>query len=139
MQSRLFKIPNFPSRLWIGKNLEVYIAQDQHFKIQILDLMIYWEKLCPNLSLTVDNKIGNSQKKGWSHFKLNINDWDILFPKILRIYQWIGKNIFHWGKCDKPIWEFCPYHRIFGQKAKYLFLAYVYVALENELKRLVKC
>ena len=139
MQSRLFKIPNFSSRLWIGKNLEVYTAQDQHFKIQILDLMIYWEKLCPNLSLTVDNKIGNSQKKGWSHFKLNINDWDILFPKILRIYQWIGKNIFHWGKCDERIWEFRPYHRIFGQKAKYLFLAYVYVALENELKRLVKC
>ena len=44
-------------------------------------------KLCPNLNFIVENKMGNSHKKGWSHFKLNINDSDILFPKILRIYQ----------------------------------------------------
>ena len=34
-------------------------------------------KLCPNLSLNVENKMENSHKKGWSHFKLNINDSDI--------------------------------------------------------------
>ena len=27
---------------------------------------------CPNLTLTVENKMGNSHKRGWSHFKLNI-------------------------------------------------------------------
>ena len=56
-------------------------------KYQILNLWISWKNLCPNLSFTVENKVGNSHKKGWSHFKLNINDWDIPFSKILRIYQ----------------------------------------------------
>ena len=46
-----------------------------------------WEKLCPNLSFIAENKTGNLHKKGWSHFKLNTNDWDIPFPKLLRIYQ----------------------------------------------------
>ena len=49
MQSRLFKNPNFPSLLWIGKNLEIYTAPDQHFKIQMLNLWMSWENLCPNL------------------------------------------------------------------------------------------
>ena len=56
-----------------------------------------------NLSFTVENKMGNSHKRGWSYFKLNINGWDIPFPKNLRIYQWIGKNIFHWEKWNEPI------------------------------------
>ena len=103
MQSRIFKSPNFPSLLWIGKNLEIYTAPDQHFKIQMLNLWMSWENLCPNLTFTVENKMGNSHKRGWSHFKLNINDWDIPFPKILRIYQWIGKNIFHWEKWNELI------------------------------------
>ena len=60
------------------------------------------ENLCPNLRFTVENEMGDSHKRGWSHLKLNINDWDIPFPKILRIYQWIGKNIVHWGKCKEP-------------------------------------
>ena len=53
MQSRLFKNPNFPSLLWIGKNLEIYTAPDQHFKIQMLNLWMSWENLCPNLSFTL--------------------------------------------------------------------------------------
>ena len=61
------------------------------------------ENLCPNLTFTIENKMGNSHKRGWSRFKLNINDWDISFPKILRIYQWIGKNNFHWGKWNESI------------------------------------
>ena len=84
--------------LWIGKNLEIYTAPDQHFKIQMLNPWMSWENWCSNLSFTVENKMGNSHKSAWSHFKLNINDWDIPFPKILRIYQWIRKIIFHWGK-----------------------------------------
>ena len=103
MQSRLFKNPNFPSLLWIEKNLEIYTVPDQHFKIQMLNLWMSWEDLCPNLSFTVENKMGNLHKRGWPHFKLNINDWDIPFPKILRIYQWIWKNTFHWGKWNEPI------------------------------------
>ena len=47
-----------------------------------------WETLCLNLSFTVENKIGNSHKKGaWLHFKLNRNNGDIPFSKSLRIYQ----------------------------------------------------
>ena len=92
------KILNFPSLLWIRKNLEIYTAPDQHFKIPMLNLWMSWENLCPNLSFTVENKMENSHKRGWSHFKLKINDWDIPFPKVLRIYQGIGKNIFILGK-----------------------------------------
>ena len=58
----------------LGKILEVYTVLDQHFKIRILNLWMNWEKLCPYLSFTVENKIGNSHKKGWSHFKFTIND-----------------------------------------------------------------
>ena len=80
-----------------------YATPNQHFKIQMLNLWMSWEKLCPNLSFTIGNKMGNSHKRGWSHFKLNINDWDIPFPKILRICQRIGKSTFHWGKWNEPI------------------------------------
>ena len=80
-----------------------YTAPDQHFKIPMSNLCMSWEKLCPNLSFTVENKMENSHKRGWSHFKLKINDWDIPFPKILRVCQWIGKNIFHWGEWNEPI------------------------------------
>ena len=97
------KIPISPSLLWIGKNLEIYTAPDQHFKLQMLNLWMNWENVCPNLNFSVENKMGNSHKRGWPHFKLNINDWDIPFPKNLRIYQWIGKNIFHRGKWNEPI------------------------------------
>ena len=39
-----------------------------------VESMVKWENLCPNLRFTVENKIGNSHKRAWSHFKLNIND-----------------------------------------------------------------
>ena len=32
------------------------------------------EKLCPNLSFVVENKMVNSHKKGGSNLKLNINN-----------------------------------------------------------------
>ena len=100
MQSQLFKNP---ISLWIEKNMEIYTAPDQLFKIQMLNLWMSWESLCPKSTFTVENKMGNSHKKGWSHFKLDINDWDIPFPKILRIYQWIRENIFHFEKWNEPI------------------------------------
>ena len=96
MQARLFKNSSSPSLLWIGKNLEIYAAPDQHFKILMLNLWMSWENLCLNLSFTVENKMEKSHKRGWSHFKLKTNDWDIPFPKLLRICQWVGKNISHW-------------------------------------------
>ena len=97
MQSRLFKYSNFLSLLWIGKNLEIYTVPDQHFKIPMLNLLLSWENLCLDLSFAVENKMENSYKRGWQHFKPKITDWEIPFPKIWRIYKWIGKNIFHWG------------------------------------------
>ena len=33
-----------------------------------------WERICPNLSFTVENKMNNLHKKEWSHLKLKIND-----------------------------------------------------------------
>ena len=45
----------------------------QTFQIQILNLWMTWRNLCRNLSFTVENKIGSSHKRGWLHFKLNIN------------------------------------------------------------------
>ena len=46
--------------------------QDQHLKIQILNLWMTWEKLGPNLSFTIENKMGNSNKKRW--YILNFKD-----------------------------------------------------------------
>ena len=65
-------------------------------------------------------------KNGWSHFKLYINDWDIPFPKILRIYQWIGKSIFHWGKWNEPLVNSVhTAESLLKRLWKYIFLAYV--------------
>ena len=86
-KSRLFKNPHFTS----------FMNWDQHFKMQMLNLWTSWENLCHYLSFAAWNKMGNSHKRGRS------NDWDIPFPKILRICQWIGKNIFHWEKWSEPI------------------------------------
>ena len=66
-------------------------APDQHFKIQMLNLWMSWENLCPNLSFFLENKKGNSQKRRWSHFKLNLNDGDIPFPKFLEFINELGK------------------------------------------------
>ena len=41
----------------------IHAAQGQHFKIQILNLWINWQKFCPSLSFTVENKVGNSHKQ----------------------------------------------------------------------------
>ena len=49
---------------WV-KLRSIYTAQDQHFKIRILNLWMNWENVCPNLSFTVQNKMVNSRKNGW--------------------------------------------------------------------------
>ena len=47
--------------LQIGKNLEVQPKANTQ-KIPILNLWMNWEKLCPNLSFTAENKIGSLHK-----------------------------------------------------------------------------
>ena len=73
MQSKLFKNPNFPSRFFMNwEKLGNNTAPDENFKIQMSNLWMSWENLCPNLTFIVENKMGNSQERGWSHFKLNM-------------------------------------------------------------------
>ena len=65
----------------------------------------------------------------------------IEIPKILTIYQWIGENIFRWGKWNEPIgWNSAYTTKHLNKRPwRSFFLAYVYksIALVNELKRLV--
>ena len=93
------KIP-IPISLWIEKNLEIYTAPDQHFKIEMLNLWMSWENLCPNLSFTVENKMENSHKRGWWHFKLKINDWDIPFPQNFKNLSMNWEKYFALGKME---------------------------------------
>ena len=86
-----------------------------------------WKVLSPNLSFTVENKMEDSRKKVLPHFKLNINDWDIQFPKILGIYQWtLGKTI---GENRKSPCEFYSYHRMFGQKALKIYICSLCISI----------
>ena len=55
--------------LWTGKNLEVQPETNSQ-KLPILNLWMNWEKLCTNLSFTIENKIGTLHKTRL--FKLNI-------------------------------------------------------------------
>ena len=50
------------------KKLENIHSPDQHFKIPMLNLWMSWANLCPNLSLTVENKMVNS------------HNWEKYFP-----------------------------------------------------------
>ena len=55
---------------------------------------------------------------------------DITVPKMLRIYQWIGEKIFHWGKWNEPIGNSAHTAEYLATRPwKYLFLAYVYKSL----------
>ena len=102
-----------------------YAKPKKHFKIQVLNLWLKWKNLCPNLSVTIENKMGNSLKKGLSHFKININDWDIPFPSIFRIFQWIGEN-FQWGKWNESIGSDAYATKYLAKRSwRYLFPAYV--------------
>ena len=62
-------------------------------------------------------------KKGWSHFKLNINDCDILFHKILKFFSMNSEKHFSFGKMEWTHWEFGPYHWIFDEKALRIFIS----------------
>ena len=49
-----------------GNNIHSPRATFQNPNVESLDEL---GKLCPNLSFSVENKMENSHKKGWSHFK----------------------------------------------------------------------
>ena len=139
VQSRLIKNPNFPSLLWTGKNK--YAQPKSNISKSKIWIYGWIGKSYDNVSFSVENKMENAHKKGWLYFKLNINDWSIPFPKILRIYLWIGKHIFHWGKWSGLIGNSaCSTEYLAKRPWRYSFLAYVYksIALVNKLKRL-KC
>ena len=50
------------------KKLESIHSPRPTFQNPNVNLWVSWE------TLTVENKMENSHKRGWSHFKLNIND-----------------------------------------------------------------
>ena len=102
MQSKLFKNSNFPFFYELEKTWKYTQPQANISKSQC-NLWVSWEKLWPNLSFTVENKMESSHKRSWSQFQLKINDWDIPFLKNLRIFQWIGKNSFRCGNWNEPI------------------------------------
>ena len=92
------------------------------------------KKKCPQLSPSLSGLFS-----GIAHFKLDINGWNIPFPKILRMYQTNFENIFHWEKWNEPIensshTRYCFEKMLWG----YIFLANLYnsIALMIELKRL---
>ena len=68
VQPRLLKDANFPSLSWIGKELKVYTAQDRHFRIQILNIWMNCENLCPNLNFTLENKMRSSHEERMATF-----------------------------------------------------------------------
>ena len=61
-----------------------------------------WEKVCPNLSYTSENKIGKLPK-AWLHFKLNMMIEIFRFLKFQEFINELGKYVFHWEK-----WNFEP-------------------------------
>ena len=70
MRYRLFKNAQFPTSFMNWENLGNKHSLYQYFKMQMLNLWMSWK----NLSFIVEKKMGNSHKRGWSYFKVNIND-----------------------------------------------------------------
>ena len=83
---------NFPSLCELGKAWKCSLRPNS--KTQILDLLMNWEKLCPDLSSTVANKMGNLRKTGrisnltwWlRHFILNFKNLPTNWEKY--VFNW---------------------------------------------------
>ena len=58
-----------------------------------------WEKVCPNLSYTSENKIGKLPK-AWLHFKLNMMIEIFRFLKFQEFINELGKICFPLGKME---------------------------------------
>ena len=67
----------------------------------------------------------NSHTRGWSHFKLNINDWDTPFPKgFLEFINELGNTCSIGENGIKTLGILPVPQNIWSWR--YLFLAYVY-------------
>ena len=67
---------------------------------------MYWEKLCPNLSFTIENKIGNLHKIG--HFSKLTQCKIFQFLKFQEFINELRKICFPLGKMEFRIyWKFC--------------------------------
>ena len=91
-------------------------------------------------SFTVENKWRSDTKKDILILNLTyrwlIDDWDFPFTKVLMIYKWIGKNIFHLEKWNETIGNSAHTIKYLAKRPwRYLFLTYVYksIVLVNEL------
>ena len=58
----------------------------------------------------------SSHERGWLHFKLNINDCDIPFPRILRIYKSINYKSINYSLHfeNVKIHKHCLYWKVFS-------------------------
>ena len=75
-----------------------------------MNLQTNWEKLCPNLSFTVGNKIS----QGWPHLILNIMQEIFNFLKFQEFINELRKIRFSLRKMKFwAHWKFCTYYRIF--------------------------
>ena len=84
----------------IGKNT----APDQHFKIQMLNLWMSWENLCPNLSFTLLKIRWGIYIKEDGHISNLTQMIEISYSlKFREFINELGKTIFHWGKWNEPI------------------------------------
>ena len=81
MKARWLQKSQFPISLMNWENIGSMHSSRPTVKIQNFEYMGKLGKFMANLRFTVENKMRNSQEKGWSHFKLNINDWDFHFLK----------------------------------------------------------
>ena len=128
----IFKNPNFQSFSWTGESWEVQLEHRSkiptfwslyglgktwkyslrpRFKSPNLNLYVNWERLCPNLSFTVENKMGSFDKAGCiSNLLINEILYFLKFQELL--INW--KKYVSFGKNGIWIhWKFCAYHRIF--------------------------
>ena len=113
----IFKNPNFQCFSWTGESWEVQLEHRSkipiflsldglgktwkysvrpRFKSSYLNLYVNWERLCPNLSFTVKNKMGSFDKAGCIS---NLTDkWDSISPQISGVFNQLGKICFLWEK-----------------------------------------
>ena len=61
---RLFKNPDFPISFINWEKLGNIHSPRPTIQNSNVEFMVSWEDLCPSFSFTVENKMGNSHKRG---------------------------------------------------------------------------
>ena len=69
-------------------------------KIRILNICINWEHLCPNLSVTVENKICSLLKIRLFTFQTSHNELDIPLPQFESLSKNWEKYVFDWEELN---------------------------------------